>query len=748
MPNVWKIGSRWGNMGHSILDLFMEYGCVFLGGKNDSRVGSWEDVQKGDLFIVSDGSTAVAIGEATGTFKSYETTGIRFRKRDVEDFIYDEVVLCPARLILLDKNERDEYWAFDPRKRFCRASSAADKVCSYWKKKCESEQTEQFTISTRVVSLLDECDDRMLFQPAFKYSIPIYQRPYSWGETELRRLVEDLHQGLQNKDSVFMGTVQLSYPIPLTPDERISSYNVIDGQQRLTTFIILLSILEKISNKDSLTLEFAKNNFRTSVNKRAAQDDLDAFFDFFEKQALTDELPTSQQKNPYIINAKILYGLLQEFASLSPNEMEEEDGAVASDERLAEYASQMRNFITKYIKIVVIETRAGLSKTLKIFNTINSAGLDLGSEDLFKVRFYEYLRKQGYGEDIFDKISEIYELIEEYNRHPFVNTWLSMTDILSSYQRILIARCDLNATTFSLSQDTFFERLFDTMLGIHIWDDFQPFLKAASNNSAFLLSIEDLWKVAQCHIAYLKACNEDIDLRIIRQMYWETRYGYAYDFPVLAMVNGIVTNENVKKFASGLLKALVPPSIFFAKRVYHGQACLFQFLKAMWNGSFKASDSVVAWCVAKWQFNGLSLERMTITALDYQITGNPKWKNLICRLVEYLNSPNKDDNLFTRLFGTFDIEHIQSYIDDKDYERVWQEWGDELNKIGNLVMFERGLNRSVHNDRKAKVEAYGNSSYMSLKELKPKVLYWTKEDAIARRKAITKAFCDFLLQDR
>ena len=152
MVNVWKIGSRWGNMGHSVLDLFMEYGCVFLGGKNDSKVGDWGSVQRGDLFIVSDGSTPVAIGEATGTFKSYRATGIRFRKCDAEEFIDHNVVLCPARLVLLEKRERNQDWGIDPRKRFCRAPGAAEKVRSYWERKSIPQNSEPFDIDTRLSS--------------------------------------------------------------------------------------------------------------------------------------------------------------------------------------------------------------------------------------------------------------------------------------------------------------------------------------------------------------------------------------------------------------------------------------------------------------------------------------------------------------------------------------------------------------------------------------------------------------------
>lgn len=750
MANVWKIGSRWGNMGTSVLDLFIEYGYVFLGGKSDSGVGDWGSVQKGDLFIVSDGSVAVAIGESLGAFQPYMNAGIRFRKHDADEFVDDEVVLCPARLVLLDDAERGEYWGIDPRKRFCRAPAAADKVLSVWKRKNSPSKAEPFSIDTRVVTLLDERDSCRLLQPSIKYSIPIYQRPYSWSEGELRRLMEDLHQGLQNDDPVFMGTIQLSQPIPLTPDGGVRSYNVIDGQQRLTTFIILLSILEKIAGMEVTALGFAKSNFRTSVNKRAAQDDLDAFFSFFESRALSEEPPAGQANNPYIANAKLLYGLVQEFASSSDEVEPDCEGAVASSETLADYAARMHDFISRGIRIVVIETHAGLSKTLKIFNTINSSGLDLGSEDLFKVRFYEYLRKQGEGEDVFDKISEVYELIEEYNRHPYADAWLSMSDVLSSYQRVLVARCNLNAAAFSMSQETFFERLFDTVLGVHIWDDFKIFLEAGAkpSDTPHLLTIADLRKVAECHIAYLKVCDADYDLRIIRRMFWETRYGYAWDFPVLAMVKGIVCDKTVKGFAIGFFKSLVPPSIYFAKHVYHGRACLLELLKAMWTGDLASGDSVAAWCDEKWSFSGLTLRQMTESALDYQIAWTPKWKNLICRLVEYSVAPEKNKDLFVRLFETsFDIEHIQSYTDDRDCESVRKGWGEELNKIGNLTLFERELNRSVHNHPDKKVDAYGSSTYVSVRELQPRVLHWTKEDAIARRKAITKRMCQFLFVD-
>jgi hypothetical protein len=54
----------------------------------------------------------------------------------------------------------------------------------------------------------------------------------------------------------------------------------------------------------------------------------------------------------------------------------------------------------------VIETRAGLSKTLQIFKAINTAGLDLDNTDVFKIRLYEYLSETTENsDDMFESVS-------------------------------------------------------------------------------------------------------------------------------------------------------------------------------------------------------------------------------------------------------------------------------------------------------------------------------------------------------
>ena len=78
-----------------------------------------------------------------------------------------------------------------------------------------------------------------------KYVIPIYQRNYDWGERETLQLLEDISDYAKNNNSqnyyigsavVFIRTVNGE-----------TYFEIIDGQQRLTTLTILTSLLKHLN---------------------------------------------------------------------------------------------------------------------------------------------------------------------------------------------------------------------------------------------------------------------------------------------------------------------------------------------------------------------------------------------------------------------------------------------------------------------------------------------------------------------
>lgn len=76
-----------------------------------------------------------------------------------------------------------------------------------------------------------------------KFVIPHYQRGYRWGESEVRALLEDIWDFVQaTKEKGNRAEFYCLQPVVLKKDE--PQYNVIDGQQRLTTIFLIIKYLK------------------------------------------------------------------------------------------------------------------------------------------------------------------------------------------------------------------------------------------------------------------------------------------------------------------------------------------------------------------------------------------------------------------------------------------------------------------------------------------------------------------------
>ena len=91
------------------------------------------------------------------------------------------------------------------------------------------------------------------------FRVPEYQRTYDWNEENIKRLLEDCLNGFyylsQTKDKsyTFLGTIILVAE-KSEPSFDGTSLSVVDGQQRLTTLILLYCVLieELFSRKDDV----------------------------------------------------------------------------------------------------------------------------------------------------------------------------------------------------------------------------------------------------------------------------------------------------------------------------------------------------------------------------------------------------------------------------------------------------------------------------------------------------------------
>ncbi|WP_120883998.1 DUF262 domain-containing protein [Helicobacter pylori] len=84
------------------------------------------------------------------------------------------------------------------------------------------------------------------------FSIPVYQRNYTWEEENCEKLLQDIVSISQNKKTHFMGSI--TYILHHIDDEKslrqLQEFVIIDGQQRITTLMLLLKAIEtKIQNE-------------------------------------------------------------------------------------------------------------------------------------------------------------------------------------------------------------------------------------------------------------------------------------------------------------------------------------------------------------------------------------------------------------------------------------------------------------------------------------------------------------------
>ena len=102
------------------------------------------------------------------------------------------------------------------------------------------------------------------------FNIPVYQRNYDWKEEQCRKLFEDIQNIVKSDYEIehFLGTVVF---VSSKSEMNFNEYVLIDGQQRITSIMLLLKVLhEKVTDendKEEIWEEYL-------INKRAPEENL------------------------------------------------------------------------------------------------------------------------------------------------------------------------------------------------------------------------------------------------------------------------------------------------------------------------------------------------------------------------------------------------------------------------------------------------------------------------------------------
>ncbi|WQZ78080.1 DUF262 domain-containing protein [Helicobacter pylori] len=242
------------------------------------------------------------------------------------------------------------------------------------------------------------------------FSIPVYQRNYTWEEGNCEKLLQDIVGISQNKKTHFMGSI--TYILHFFDDEKslrkLQEFVIIDGQQRVTTIMLLLKAIEtKIPNEGiKKEIDGLLNLSRQKLRLKPIKSDKEAF-DLVMQNRSHEIQGVSHIKNNYKFFTKEL------------------DNYISKGYRIEEiYGAFLR------LKIVAIGLELGEDDPQVVFESINATGVQLKGLDLIR----NYLM-MGENSDNQNRLYDTYWV-------PLEN-WLGekdLNDFIKTYLRIYLEK--------------------------------------------------------------------------------------------------------------------------------------------------------------------------------------------------------------------------------------------------------------------------------------------------------------------
>lgn len=606
----------------------------------------------------------------------------------------------------------------------------------------------------RIEPDLKKIGEYLTLKKGVNFIIPEYQRAYSWEVKQCDKLWQDIEDFILvgAEDPYFFGTIIISC------EDNDNKLNLIDGQQRTTTFILLfkaLLICLEEAIEDTKTYNNPEKLKRTLSMKRdkllkilyKAEDDevYDIIEDFYnhDKEDMLNNLSINElykDELSIILNSKT-------FA-----EAEKKVTTIKYKQKDNKYTNFFRNFKYFYNKLKdlspedlnifadnvldkteIIEIRSwNVEQAITMFNSLNSAGMPLLDADIISAQLYSKAVNEK--EDFINNWSELKKIVSDLEKSNVVN----IDDILKQYMYIKRA-IDKEYISEGQSVDVSTPgiRRYYTDLNKKLLED--P-LRLTSR----FLKIAKIWdRIKDYSIVQLAfKFNENIKVYLISYLYRfevdEISEKLVSDFMnhllkifvVLELVDTGFSSARFKSFLFGLNTKFVDKNIDLQNIQYE----IKTHIEKNWN---KADLK----------------ERV----LDYT-------KNPLVYLDEYIYC-KKEGRKFI-LPEKYEIEHIMPRSG-RNIEQIREDAGlnkkeeflDIVNKLGNKILLEDNINRSLGNEWfRSKIqssikEKAGYKDSMFCLPLKIAEKYedrdkpkWTVEDINNRNEVIAENIMEFIFE--
>jgi uncharacterized protein with ParB-like and HNH nuclease domain len=248
----------------------------------------------------------------------------------------------------------------------------------------------------------------ILSDKSSQYLIPEYQRPYEWDEDKCRTLWDDVLEfampdnnpdNFDSKEEYFLGSI--------VTFKNEGSLEVIDGQQRITTILLLLRAIYK-------KLEPAKDDSSMGLKSQIEP----CIWQI-------DEITTKPNKNKVRIDTRVATDKDREaFIEILRN------GEAIGNNIYAKNYQHFTNWIKKYVDeypipfyslcvrilnnciLFPIECESQ-DVALRIFTTLNDRGMPLSDSDIFKAQLYKYYSNDNKQDNFIKQWQELSEICDD-----------------------------------------------------------------------------------------------------------------------------------------------------------------------------------------------------------------------------------------------------------------------------------------------------------------------------------------------
>lgn len=223
---------------------------------------------------------------------------------------------------------------------------------------------------------------RTLFSDDFWFNIPSYQRPYVWGKDNITDLLDDIVYAFKynSQDKYFLGSLVLQ-------EKNKYEYDILDGQQRLTTLCIFMAVLRDLAKDDSLkealqSLLFVKGNKFKGIKDKARlsfeiRKEVEDFFqECVIKENGTNNIDEFMKVNNHLFNDISIKNMYQAIFTIREF-MENNEYSIEFEQE------DFFNFIYENLIFAYVcsDTR---EQAFRLFTILNNRGIPLTTADILK----------------------------------------------------------------------------------------------------------------------------------------------------------------------------------------------------------------------------------------------------------------------------------------------------------------------------------------------------------------------------